>query len=106
MPATWIPSGCLYRNERAVELAYEGQYWYDIRRWKVAHYKDGTPIQILKFDLIGGNSDVANPVDDGNVVRIKAPDSGNFVFKEPHYWMPFLDEDVFYAESWEQNPGW
>jgi hypothetical protein len=66
----------------AVELAYEGQYWYDIRRWKIAHYKDGTPIQILMFDLVGGNADVANPVDDENVVRIKAPDSGNFVFKD------------------------
>jgi hypothetical protein len=100
------PFRVLYRNERAVELAYEGQYWYDIRRWKIAHYKDGTPIQILKFDLVGGNGDVANPIDDENVVRIKAPDSGNFVFKEPHYWMPFLDNDVFFAETWEQNPGW
>jgi len=100
------PFRVLYRNERAVELAYEGQYWYDIRRWKIAHYKDGTPIQILKFDLVGGNADVANPVDDGNVVRLKAPDSGNYVFKDAHYWMPFLDDDVFFAESWEQNPGW
>jgi hypothetical protein len=100
------PFRVLYRNERAVELAYEGSYWYDIRRWKIAHYKDGTPIEILKFDLVGGNADVANPVDDASVVRIKAPDSGNFVFKDAHYWMPFLDEDVFFAETWEQNPGW
>ncbi len=50
------PFRVLYRNERAVELAYEGHYWYDIRRWKIAHYKDGTPIEILKFDLLGGNA--------------------------------------------------
>ena len=100
------PFRILYRNERAVELAYEGQYWYDIRRWKIAHYKDGTPIQILKFDLVGGNANIENPVDDANVVRLKAPDSGNYVFKDAHYWMPFLDDDVFFAESWEQNPGW
>ena len=31
----------LYRNERAVEFAYEGVYWFDIRRWKRAHLKDG-----------------------------------------------------------------
>ncbi len=100
------PFRILYRNERAVELAYEGSYWYDIRRWKIAHYKDGTPIQVLMFDLEGDNKDVANPIDDESVERLKAPDSGNFVFKDAHYWMPFLDEDVFYAESWEQNPGW
>ena len=51
------------------------QYWYDIRRWKIAHYKDGTHIQILMFDLVVGNADVANPVDDENVVRIKAPEA-------------------------------
>lgn len=100
------PFRVLYRNERAVELAYEGHYWYDIRRWKIAHYKDGTPIEVLKFDLVGGNASVANPIDDGSVERIKAPDSGNFVFKDAHYWMPFRDEDVFFAETWEQNPGW
>ncbi|MFC2091004.1 RagB/SusD family nutrient uptake outer membrane protein, partial [Bacteroidota bacterium] len=101
------PFRVLYRNERAVEFAYEGQYWYDIRRWKIAHFKDGTPIEVLKFNLVGGgNADVANPVDDASIVRLKAPDSGNFVFKDAHYWMPFLDNDVFFAESWEQNPGW
>lgn len=100
------PFRVLYRNERAVELAYEGSYWYDIRRWKIAHFKDGTPLQVLKFDLVGGNADPANPIDDGSVERLKAPDSGNYVFKDAHYWMPFLDEDVFFAATWEQNPGW
>lgn len=96
----------LYRNERAVELAYEGSYWYDIRRWKRAHLKDGAPIEVLNFDLVGGNSDVSNPVDDATVVRIPAENSGTFVFKEQHYWMPFRDDMIFYSENWEQNPGW
>src|SRR5690606_4896836 len=26
-----------YRNERKVELAYEGQLFWDMRRWKLAH---------------------------------------------------------------------
>jgi len=95
------PFRVLYRNERAVELSYEGHYWYDIRRWKIAHYKDGTPIEVLKFDILADNV-----IDDGTVERMKAPDSGNYVFKDAHYWMPFLDDDVFFSETWEQNPGW
>lgn len=27
-----------YRNERKVELAYEGHLFWDMRRWKLAHH--------------------------------------------------------------------
>lgn len=100
------PFRVLYRNERAVELAYEGSYWYDIRRWKIAHYKDGTPLEILAFDLVGDNKDLNNPVDDATVVREKAQFSGEYVFKDAHYWMPFRDDIIYFTSSWEQNPGW
>lgn len=100
------PFRVLYRNERAVELAYEGSYWYDIRRWKIAHYKDGTPIEILVFDLVGDNKDLMNPIDELTVVREKAQFSGEFVFKDAHYWMPFRDDIIYFTSTWEQNPGW
>ena len=100
------PFRVLYRNERAVELAYEGSYWYDLRRWKIAHYKDGTPIEILVFDLVGDNKDVANPIDETTVVREKAQFSGEYVFKDAHYWVPFRDDIIFFTSTWEQNPGW
>jgi hypothetical protein len=100
------PFRVLYRNERCVELAYEGSYWYDIRRWKIAHYKDGTPIEILVFDLVGDNKDVSNPIDESTMVREKAQFSGEYVFKDAHYWMPFRDDIIFFNTTWEQNPGW
>ena len=100
------PFRVLYRNERAVELAYEGHYWYDIRRWKIAHYKDGTPIEILVFDLTGDNKDVSNPIDETTMVREKAQYSGEYVFKDAHYWMPFRDDIIYFTPTWEQNPGW
>ena len=28
-----------YRNERKVELAYEGHQFWDLRRWRIAHKK-------------------------------------------------------------------
>ena len=101
-----VPFRLLYRNERAVELAYEGSYWYDIRRWKIAHYKDGTPLEILVFDLVGDNKVLTNPIDDASVVREKAQFSGEYVFKDAHYWVPFRDDIIYFTSTWEQNPGW
>ncbi len=100
------PFRVLYRNERAVEFAYEGSYWYDLRRWKIAHYKDATPLEILVFDLVGDNKDLNNPIDETSIVREKAQFSGEYVFKDAHYWMPFRDDMIFFTSTWEQNPGW
>jgi len=86
----------LYRNERHVELAYEGQFWFDIRRWKRAHLKNGVPIQQLVFD--GKNS-----VDE-NTVRRKTVTP--YVFTDAHYWLPFPVAMTRYSKDWEQNPGW
>lgn len=86
----------LYRNEFNVELAYEGQYWMDIRRWKRAHLKNGKPIQALVFD---GKTTI-----DENSVRRKTV--VNYVFTDAHYWLPFENEITQFTPEWEQNPGW
>ncbi|NOR74232.1 MAG: RagB/SusD family nutrient uptake outer membrane protein [Draconibacterium sp.] len=86
----------LYRNEQNVELAYEGQYWFDIRRWKRAHLKHGMPIQALVFD---GSKEI-----DENSVRRKTV--VNYVFTDAHYWLPFENEITQFTMDWEQNPGW
>lgn len=88
----------LYRNERNVELAFEGQYWFDIRRWKRAHLKNGVQLQALVFDV-----DNKKKIDETSVRRI---DKQAFVFTDAHYWMPFKPEMTRYTEDWEQNPGW
>jgi hypothetical protein len=100
------PFRLLYRNERAVEMAYEGTYWFDLRRWKRAHLKDGSPLETLRFDLVGGSTDVTVPIDDASVTREAAEANGTYTFKEPHYWMPFRDDLTYFSSNWEQNPGW
>jgi hypothetical protein len=100
------PFRLLYRNERAVELAFEGTYWFDIRRWKRAHLKDGSPLEILMFDLVNGSTDVIDPIDNETVVRVNAEANGTYTFKDPHYWMPFRDDLTYFSSDWEQNPGW
>jgi starch-binding outer membrane protein, SusD/RagB family len=100
------PFRLLYRNERAVELAFEGVYWHDIRRWKRAHLKDGSPLQVLAFDLVGSSANPNNPVDNQTVIRVAAEANGNYTFKDPHYWMPFRNDMVNFTREWPQNPGW
>lgn len=86
----------LYRNERAVELAYEGVYWFDIRRWKRAHLKDGQNLQALLFD----------EDDDGNLINFSRVDQQSYVFKDANYWMPFKTNMTRFTSEWPQNPGW
>lgn len=89
----------LYRNERAVELAYEGVYWFDIRRWKRAHLKDGVQLTAMNFDLVGETQEIDN-------ATVRRVDKQGFVFKDPHYWMPFENSLTRFTSDWEQNPGW
>jgi len=100
------PFRLLYRNERAVEMAFEGTYWFDLRRWKRAHLKDGSPLETLMFDLAGGSTDVAVPIDNETIMRVSAEANGTYTFKEQHYWMPFRDDLTYFSKDWEQNPGW
>ena len=100
------PFRLLYRNERAVEMAFEGTYWFDLRRWKRAHLKDGSPLETLMFDLVNGSTDVNDPIDNETLVRVSAEANGTYTFKDPHYWMPFRDDLTYFSSDWEQNPGW
>ncbi len=89
----------LYRNERAVELAYEGVYWFDIRRWKRAHLKDGLQLTAMNFDLVGNSQEIDN-------ASFRRVDKQGYVFKDAHYWLPFQTNMTRFTTDWEQNPGW
>jgi len=85
----------LVRNERNVELFIEGHYWFDIRRWYIAHLPENKEIIDLKFN--------------------KAWDPYSFVrtwfltrtFEDPKfYWLPLpRDMTLLYPQMY-QNPGW
>lgn len=79
----------LVRNERAVELCFEGHYWYDIRRWRERPFP---VLMTMKFDkdYTYFNRQAVVP----------------FVFEERHYWMPFPRTMVNMYTEFEQNPGW
>jgi len=79
----------LIRNERYVELCFEGQYWFDLRRWKA---KPDNALFRLAF-----NEDFTN------YRREKLTD---FIFEAKHYWVPFPEDQTILLSCFEQNPGW
>jgi starch-binding outer membrane protein, SusD/RagB family len=83
----------LIRNERAVELCFEGHYWFDTRRWYIAHLPENKLIVDLIFDQAWTSFQ-------RQVVH-------NRVFDDPkHYWMPLPVSQTQIYEEFYQNPGW
>lgn len=83
----------LIRNERNVELCFEGHYWFDIRRWYIGHLPENKGIVDLEFDQAWTNF---------KRVTIKTR-----VFDDPkHYWMPLPVSQTQIYKDFYQNPGW
>ncbi|GAB6009917.1 RagB/SusD family nutrient uptake outer membrane protein [Dysgonomonas reticulitermitis] len=81
------------RNERSVELAYEGQRFVDLRRWYLSHlpeYKRRYEHQFNKEHTVC------------NTVLLF---EGQFE-EGKHYWFPFKRSLVNQYEAFKQNPGW
>ena len=79
------------RNERNVELCFEGHYWWDTRRWKVAHTLDKN---LYRLDF------------DKNVTYTSREVVQEYLFETRHYWLPFKTDVTLMYEGWPQNPGW
>lgn len=83
----------LIRNERTVELCFEGHYWFDIRRWYVGHLPENKEIVDLEFDKAWTN-----------FTRVTIHTR---IFEDPkHYWMPLPVSQTQLYEGFSQNPGW
>lgn len=81
------------RNERSVELAFEGQRFIDLRRWYLSHlpqYKRRYEHQFNKEYTVC------------NEVLLF---EGQFE-EGKHYWFPFKRSLVNQYEAFKQNPGW
>lgn len=79
----------LVRNERDIELAFEGHRWYDFRRWR----KFPDPIlykMTFDKDYTFFNREVIQ----------------SYIFEERNFWMPFPRNLTLLYEDFPQNPGW
>ena len=80
------------RNERAIELCFEGHRFDDLRRWYVARELKYRRLEGLEFDKEHTYFNRVHLIDK--------------VFEEKHYWLPLNRNDVTLYEGFNQNPGW
>lgn len=84
------------RNERRVELAFEEQRFYDVRRWKIADSTENVPAYGISINK-SGNTFTYN--------KIVALDGRKFEDKE--YWLPIPRAEIQASNNQlEQNPGY
>jgi hypothetical protein len=83
-------------RERAVELSFERQRWYDLRRWMISGQSKYKVKTALDFDR-AANGKPINMVEKVLVTR---------VFEEKHYWLPLPVNQVTLYPEFKQNPGW
>lgn len=83
----------LVRNERFVELCFEGHWFSDIRRWNIAHLPEMKPYVDLVFDQ--------------DWTTFNRQVIAERVFDDPrHYWMPIPRSQTQIYVEFNQNPGW
>lgn len=83
-------------RERAVELAFEGLRWHDLRRWNVAGDKKYKEKTVIDFDR--------GP--DGKPINLTERVVVTRVFEKKHNWLPLPNNQVNLYPAFGQNPGW
>lgn len=87
-----------YKNERMVELAFEGHRFWDVRRWKEAdkYFKSVDCLQITK---VGDNSD-------GTGIYSYDIKSNTRVWEDKMYLFPIPQSERMKNPELGQNPNW
>ena len=86
------------RRERAVELAFEGHRFNDLRRWLLL---DKYPYNIKTSQEFLRVGDIDPEKDGWKEKQILKRD-----FSEKHYWLPLKKKDCQIYPEFKQNPGW
>lgn len=103
------------RRERAVELAYEGKRFNDLRRWHLLAKYPYTIKTGISFDRDIKETNDAIPtnifLDKVNPQNNKINNLKEYVvwerfFSEKHYWLPLKRVDANLYLDFPQNPGW
>lgn len=92
-PASQDAMRIALRKERRVELAFENNRFFDVRRWKIAEQTDNGPMYGLNIDY---------DLPDFNKVIVFE----NRVFKKQHYLFPIPSNDINNDKQLVQNTGW
>ena len=90
-------------NERCVELAFEGQFYYDdVRRWMILPQVMGSTIMGI---IPQKTTDPAWP-DGFAYIRTAIPSDRQPAWEEGMYYLPFLNADALKMKNFVANPVW
>jgi starch-binding outer membrane protein, SusD/RagB family len=95
-----------YRRERAVELAFEGHRFSDLRRWLLFTQAPYTYKKSIDFDRDTPNATVYADPKNAKVKNFRETILFTRKLDSKHYWFPFLTSDVNLYPEFKQNPGW
>ena len=109
LPSKYTSSLSLFMNElireRAVELAFEGHRFNDLRRWLLLTEYPYNIKTRQDFD----RADVLDPKKDPKENAVNNWREEVIIEREltnKHYWLPFKTSDVTIYPEFLQNPGW
>lgn len=91
------------RNERAIELCFEGHRYDDLRRWKVAHLEENKKVSFLEMRWQGAASTAYPTGYDYQVVE-KTNLKKNFT--DRNYWWPIPSSEIEAVPAFGQTAGW
>lgn len=91
------------QNERNIELCFEGQYYFDIRRWKTAPVSMAGPLM--------GNIPEKVPVDATyptgyKFVRVPLTDDRQTRWYDAKYYLPFTSADYYKMKKFDPGQVW
>ncbi len=84
----------IIRQERMIEMSFEGDRFWDLRRWKLAKYYMNRPIK-------GWNGQGETRAEYYNVKTLFTP-----TFSERDYLWPIPENEIIRQPGLIQNPGW
>lgn len=94
------------KNERNVELAWEGHYYFDIRRWKDAPAAYAGPMIGMDIEKLPAGYDPAVYPTGFRYLRKPIPADRQSSWKDPMYYLPFDAEDNFKMKNFVPNIVW
>jgi hypothetical protein len=82
------------QNERRIEMAFEEQRYWDIRRWRMAEDIFAEPLYGLRITK------------SGNVLNYEQVEVAEYSFENKRYFYPIPYSEVIKNKNMKQNPGW